>query len=424
MKTIKKILKVCGITILTIALLAGLADATWVFVPQFLSAHKIADTNALAKNIEDLSIPNSTKVIAFGEATHGNKEFQELKLDVLKLLVNTSKVRSFALEADWGEGMAINNYIHGGNGNVNELVKSLSFSIYHTQEIADLIQWMMEYNDRASENEKLNFYGFDMQDPDKDLGFIVDFCKKNDILPDVDLEHSLLPITKENSSRSLDTLNKISSIITEKYSTKAEQAKAAPYLQAVNVFIQSIEYYEAMISDPMKSFTLRDEFMAKNVQWIQEYEENRGNSQILISAHNGHISFSLPLHVNMGHKLKEEYKDGYFAIGSDFYNTSVNVPDLNNNRTRTIADFCSSDILAYQAKYHNNKYLLQFSDTAGKDDKISSLINSPLNMGSLGEEYYFCMNFLPTTYIIRETPTKLYNAMIFLYETTPIDILE
>ena len=97
MKTIKKILKVCGITILTIALLAGLADATWVFVPQFLSAHKIADTNALAKNIEDLSIPNSTKVIAFGEATHGNKEFQELKLDVLKLLVNTSKVRSFAL---------------------------------------------------------------------------------------------------------------------------------------------------------------------------------------------------------------------------------------------------------------------------------------------------------------------------------------
>ena len=45
-------------------------------------------------------------------------------------------------------------------------------------------------------------------------------------------------------------------------------------------------------------------------------------------------------------------------------------------------------------------------------------------MGSLGEEYYFFMKFLPITYIIRETPTKLYDAMIFLYDATPIEILE
>ena len=45
-------------------------------------------------------------------------------------------------------------------------------------------------------------------------------------------------------------------------------------------------------------------------------------------------------------------------------------------------------------------------------------------MGSLGEEYYFFMKFLPITHIIRETPAKLYDAMIFLYETTPIEILK
>ena len=126
----------------------------------------------------------------------------------------------------------------------------------------------------------------------------------------------------------------------------------------------------------------------------------------------------------MGHNLHEHYNSAYFAIGTDFYNTSVNVPDFENNGIRTIANFCSADTLAYQAKYHDNKYLLQFSNVDEKNKKVNSLINSPLNMGSLGEEYYFFMKLLPITYIEHETPAKLYDAMIFLYETTPIEILE
>ena len=424
MKILKKILKVFGITILSLVVLAGLADAAWIFVPQILAAHKISEADTLAKKVEELTIPEGTKVIALGEATHGNKEFQELKLDVLKQLVKTTKVRSFALEADWGEGMLINNYIHGGEGKAADIIKSLAFSIYHTKEMANLIDWMREYNETTTENEKLNFYGFDMQNPDKDLKFIADFCKENSILSDIDLEKSLLPITPENSKNILDILTKISDKMTEEYTTKEEQRKTAPYLQAVNIFLQSVDYYKAMISDPIKSISMRDKYMAENVQWIQEYEESLGHSQVFISGHNGHISYSIPTYMNMGYNLKEHYKDSYFAIGTDFYKTTVNVPDFENNRVRTTSHFCSANTLAYQAKYFNNKYLLQFQDVNGKNEKMSKLINSPLNMGSLGEEYYLFMKFLPITYIVRDTPAKLYDAMIFLYETTPIEILE
>ena len=75
MKTLKKIFKVFGIVILSIVLLAGLADAAWVFIPRVLSARKIAELDSAAKKIEDLTVPETTKVIALGEATHGNKEF-------------------------------------------------------------------------------------------------------------------------------------------------------------------------------------------------------------------------------------------------------------------------------------------------------------------------------------------------------------
>ena len=424
MKIFKKILKFFVITVFSIALLAGLADAAWVFLPRLLSARKIAEVDSVAKNVEDLTVPESAKVIALGEATHGNKEFQELRLEVLKHLVQTTKVRSFALEADWGEGMTINNYIHGGKGNATDIVKDLAFSIYRTKEMADLIEWMREYNETVPKSEQLNFYGFDMQNPDKDLKFITEFCKRSKILTDVDLEKSLLPITSENSDKILEILGKISDAMTEEYNIIGEQRKIAPYLQAVNVFGQSVEYYKTISKSPIESSTVRDKYMAENVQWIQEYEESLGRSQIFISGHDGHIAFSTPTYVNMGHSLHEHYNSAYFAVGTDFYNTSVNVPDFENNGVRTTANFCSADTLAYQAKYHDNKYLFQFSDVDEKNEKVNKLINSPLNMGSLGEEYYFFMKFLPITYIIRETPAKLYDAMIFLYDATPIEILE
>ena len=424
MKTLKKIFKFFAITVFSIALLAGLADAAWIYLPRLLSAHKIAEVDSVAKNVEDLTVPESVRVIALGEATHGNKEFQELRLEVLKHLIQSTKVRSFALEADWGESMTTNNYIHGGGGNASDIVKDLAFSIYRTKEMADLIEWMREYNETVPESEKLNFYGFDMQNPDKDLKFITEFCKRSKILTDVDLEKSLLPITSENSDKILEILGKISDAMTEEYNIIGEQRKIAPYLQAVNVFAQSVEYYKTINKSPIESSTVRDKYMAENVQWIQEYEEGLGRSQVFISGHDGHIAFSMPNYVNMGHNLHEHYNSAYFAIGTDFYNTSVNVPDFENNGIRTTAKFCSADTLAYQAKYHNNKYLLQFSDVDEKNEKVKKLINSPLNMGSLGEEYYFFMKLLPITHIVRETPAKLYDAMIFLYETTPIEILE
>ena len=40
-----------------------------------------------AGSVQDISIPKEARIIALGEATHGNAEFQELKLEVFKLLV-------------------------------------------------------------------------------------------------------------------------------------------------------------------------------------------------------------------------------------------------------------------------------------------------------------------------------------------------
>ena len=53
-----------------------------------LGTGKCADINEFEKyavTVEDISIPEQAKIVALGEATHGNQEFQQLKLDVFKI---------------------------------------------------------------------------------------------------------------------------------------------------------------------------------------------------------------------------------------------------------------------------------------------------------------------------------------------------
>ena len=86
------------------------------------------------------------KDCGIGEATHGNKEFQQLKLDVFKIMVEDYGVRAFALEGDYGGCEAVNHYIHGDDGTVKDAVSAIGFAIYRTQEMENLISWMWEYN--------------------------------------------------------------------------------------------------------------------------------------------------------------------------------------------------------------------------------------------------------------------------------------
>ena len=107
------------------------------------------DTNEFsiyAKKMEDFSIPSDKNIIALGEATHGNSEFQKLKLDILKELVENYNVRSFILEGDFGGCENVNRYIQTGNGNLKDIVSSIGFEIYKTEEMMELIEYMRYYN--------------------------------------------------------------------------------------------------------------------------------------------------------------------------------------------------------------------------------------------------------------------------------------
>ena len=122
-------------------------------------------------------MPEETKIVALGEATHGNREFQALKLEVFQVLVERYGVRALALEGDFGGCESVNRYIHGGGGTARDAVAAIGFAIYRTQEMEDLVSWMRTYNETAPEGQDLRFYGFDMQRYEYNYSYLLEAAR-------------------------------------------------------------------------------------------------------------------------------------------------------------------------------------------------------------------------------------------------------
>ena len=307
MKIIKKVLKVVLITIVSLVLVCVAADCAWIFIPQVRASQKLEFVEEYEKPVDQIDIPESATVIGLGEATHGNSTFQVIKQSVFERLVKEYGVRAFAIEDDFGEGLAINDYIHGTGDLKSALdaVNVLSFSIYQTQQIIDLVQWMHDYNDSCEKGDEVSFYGFDMQNPEVGVARVVDYCKKNDIAVDIkpletfaaraengyeyDAEgfSSSVSELKTVFEDMLAALNVDDTSESEDISNNLEIKQMLRIVDNCQGFLELSKAYAS--DDYSASNNCRDKLMAENVLWISEFEQELGNDKIMIAGHNGHI---------------------------------------------------------------------------------------------------------------------------------------
>ena len=77
-------------------------------------------------------------IVAMGEATHGTREFFQLKHRMLEFLVEKMGFTAFGIEANWPESLAVNDYVLNGNGDPAQALAGLYFWTWNTEEVLDL----------------------------------------------------------------------------------------------------------------------------------------------------------------------------------------------------------------------------------------------------------------------------------------------
>jgi len=136
------------------------------------AGHGFADMQPLKKVI------GNARIVSLGEATHGTREFFQLKHRMLEFLATEMGFTIFSIEANMPEAYRLNDFVLSGSGDPAQLLRGMYFWTWDTQEVLEMILWMREMN--KSGKARLEFTGFDMQTPDVALGIVRNFVAKND----------------------------------------------------------------------------------------------------------------------------------------------------------------------------------------------------------------------------------------------------
>ena len=424
MKVLKKAGKVVAVLFLVLALGLAALDIYLIKMPELRAKTEIDGIEDVACRIEDMAIHENVKVIGLGEATHGNAEFQELKLDVLKVLADRYNVDRFAMEMDYGEGVIVNDYINGHSElSIDEVMSRINFTIYKTEDIRDLIEWMKDYN--RSHGNRLSFYGFDLQNPDVDLKLILDFAEDNSIAEGAGLAdvfdgylNSDVSFRDTGLSEGFEMLDRLGIALKNGREAYQDLYNYDRILDCIENVLRTRELAARYDGDNgmVEGAQYRDQMMALKVI---ELSESLDGSRMMITGHNGHIGYAGNYTRTMGSFIRDELGDSYYAIGTDYFITDCNMPSVSGRRANH--RFVSGDILAYQAK-RIGTYYLDFSMVSEETD-VYKYIHEPIYTGSLGEGYSIRQTILQDTVRLYCEPEYLYDAMILIYECTPLNLL-
>ena len=412
----RKILKIA--LIIAVLLVVGMIAVVMfqMYKPVLDASKEIDEVDDYALSVTDKLVDRDVKVIGFGEATHGNKEFQELKLDVLKTLVRDNGVSAICFEMDYAEGLLVNEYISGKSDmSIEDVFSHISFDIYRTEEIKELLEWMKAYN-ADSRDGYLEFYGFDIQNPEVDVYVIDEFVKRNHIPLESESisaylagEFRFKDARMENVFYSLETYRE--TLSDNQYRNLAGIDKV---LKCFDNILLSKELAAISSGNSIAYGTYRDKAMKDNIIGISDSV----GYPIMITGHNGHVGYAGSYVKTMGAYLKEALGDDYFVIGTDYFKTSTS---LSTEKGRKNYTYYSADPLSYQAK-RLGTYYLRFDDLKD-NEKLNSIVTGKMPTGSLGEGFKPLNKFLPGTIRLYAPPADLYDGMIFVYEASPFTIL-
>ncbi len=271
------------------------------------------------------------RIVALGEATHGTREFFQMKHRMLEYLVEKKGFRIFAIEANLPEARRVNEYVLHGTGSATAALSGMYFWTWDTEEVLALIEWMRAYNMDPAHDAPVQFMGFDMQIARVALTNVRTFFAEYDSAFIDTLPARLTPFAFDGAEgwKNLDPAKRsklrttagaiVARLDTERtrYSKMAGAAAWRAAREDARVIAQAAAKWDAQNDQGFTSgFNIRDAAMAENVAWM--LEQAGPKSKIVLWAHNSHIAFEMPEFINMGSQLQAKYHTDYLTMGFVF----------------------------------------------------------------------------------------------------------
>ena len=314
-------------------------------------------------------------IIGLGEATHGTADFFNAKFRIFKYLVENHNFKILAIEADFGESLLINDAIQrGATDEIEDLMRTkMIFWTWRTEEVKNLLEWMSEYNKDKSDDDKLQYLGFDCQfnryHPDMVKEYLQSvnasfISEAEQILNEAETatQASFDTYSQEQFEEYLAGVDSLSDLFSANAAELIAASSENDYelnLRLVRVIRQVSEVNYARVTNDFTT-NYRDLYMAENTAWMYD---NYNNSKIAVWAHNAHISND-PTYLGgggaMGRFLTQQFGNNYSTIAFLFSRGSFNAVTSENVETGNLI----KHTLNTQPKINSINYLMSLSNSA------------------------------------------------------------
>ncbi|MEN0051358.1 MAG: erythromycin esterase family protein [Bacteroidota bacterium] len=319
---------------------AVLTQLESTFLYPFDSTNPTTEDTNLQPMINYLS---TVKFVGLGEATHGTKEFYQMKDKIFRQLVTQKDFKAIVFEIPWGNALVVNDFVTQGVGTANSSINQTFYWTYDTQEVRALAQWMHEYNENLPEEEQILFVGCDIQGQnfEEEKKIITSYLEK--VMPDSvalvleaykDLPSSDLFNYATKSSDDVQEQNrKGSAKIYDFFVAQEEEMLAASssFEYQVALMAAHVIQHRELVYRTQSYGETRDSLMAVYSEWWQRILGEE--SKVAIWAHNAHVMNASSLSQNwMGTYLKarhgEDYKTVGFSFGQGSFNAFLTGPNV------------------------------------------------------------------------------------------------
>jgi len=332
--------------------------------------------NPLAIRDAELSILNEigeARIVGLGEATHGTKEFFQMKHRIFQYLVENHGFDAFLFEIDMAEARIFNDWVQWRRDDdlTKLMADNMLFWVWHTAEVRDLLEYMRTYNQGKPESDMIGFYGVDTQFPTYDLTQLVEILQEAAI-PEAD---SVLLKNKKYQALFELYRDEFSDALVAEVITGIKYAKQVVidneqilkntlgerqwlWAQQLALHMEQVQqvHFDATQNN---RYYQRDQYMADNTQWF--FELLGADSKFVLWAHNGHLAndatYGGIYGGSQGNYLKKEYDSDYQIIGFSFAMGSFSAVEQNGPlRSHTIGEEpieISSNFLLYHSSLDN-----------------------------------------------------------------------
>ncbi|GAB4034602.1 erythromycin esterase family protein [Spirosoma jeollabukense] len=360
------------------------------------------DLQPLKKTFQDV------RFVGLGEATHGTREFFQVKHRLLEFLVRDMGFRVFALEGSYAALQLINAYVMGTRNDGAQALDSQGFWTWNTEEVRSMMDWARHYNADAPADKRVKFVGFDIQfnQPGKDK--LLDYLRR--VAPErVDTTATFFRTNLDSLNSALST-----SIQQEKMQKTLKElqtnyndlfvflelngpnltAKSSPaeYEQMREYARVLTQYVDSYSRQTPAGVAMRDVYMADNFRRLVDREPP--GTRFVLWAHNGHIATdNNGLFMPMGAYLRQFYGNDYYALGFSFNQGSFQAREAQprDSTKRMLMSFTAKpapdgSVDWYFTQTGLKNFIVDFHQTQ-KNADVNGWLTTPSPMRSIGSVY-------------------------------------